>query len=71
VAPRIVSLAVWNALHEPRDARGALIQVATEARGRPLAFIYVEQDWAELVATRSGSLAHSARPRELAEATGA
>jgi hypothetical protein len=68
--PHVGTLAVWNASYEPHDTRVALIHVATAARWRPLAFIYMEQDWAELVATGSGSLAHSARPRELAEATG-
>ena len=58
-------------MYEPQDALIELIHSASAARGRPIALLYIEQDWAELVATGSGSLERSARPRELAEASGA
>jgi hypothetical protein len=63
--------AVWSTVYEPQDALIELIHSASAARGRPIALLYIEQDWAELVATGSGSLERSARPRELAEASGA
>ena len=63
--------AVWGTLYEPQDARIELVHTASAARGRPLALLYIEQDWEELVGTGSGSLEHSARPRALAESPGA
>jgi hypothetical protein len=64
-------LAAWTTSDEPQDARIELLHTASAARGRPMALLYIELDWRDLIGTGSGSHAHSARPRQLAESTGA
>lgn len=45
------TLAMWDASYEPRDVQIELVHTASAARKRPLALLYIEQDWNDLVAS--------------------